>query len=326
MLVVDTQATRDALRFADLIPALRQMFQAQCEVPARHAHALNLDGKLVGSLILMPAWIPGGYLGIKTVCVFPGNAARGIPTLHATYMLSDAKTGVPLAQIDGNEITARRTAAASALAGSFLARKDAKTLLVVGAGRVASLLAEAYSACFRFERILAWNVHAEKAHLLVDRLRAGGFAAEVAADLEAAVKAADIVSCATLSTRPLVEGKWLRPGTHLDLIGGFTPEMRESDDECFRNSSVFVDNEEALIKAGDLLAPIREGVFAAKNLQATLGGLCRGLHPGRTHPGEITVFKSVGIALEDLAAASLVYERMRAPGSGAQPDRPAQES
>lgn len=263
-------------------------------------------------VLLMPAWIEGSYLGIKTVCVFPSNVENGIPALHATYTLYDAKTGVPLAQIDGNEITARRTAAASALAASYLARKSAKTLLVVGAGRIGSLLADAYSAAFALARVIVWNIRSETARTLVTQLGAKGYAAELAEDLEAAVRAADIVSCATASRDPLIHGSWLRPGTHLDLIGGFTPEMRESDDACFRSASVFIDNEEALVKSGDILAPLRNGILAEQDIKGTLRGLCTGLHPGRSNPREITVFKAVGIATGDLAAAVLAYERVRA--------------
>ena len=316
MIVLDTATTRNALPFAELIPALKRMFTSPCEVPARLAHTVNLDGKPHGTVLLMPAWMPGSYLGVKTVCVFPRNAESGLPGLHATYVLYDAKTGVPLAQLDGNEITARRTVAASALAAAFLARKESKTLVVVGAGRVASLLAEAYSVDFRLQRVLVWNIHAKSAEALVDRLRAGGFPAELANDLKAAVGVADIVSCATLAKQPLVEGAWLRPGTHLDLIGGFTPEMRETDDDCFRKASVFVDTEEASAKSGDILIPLRHGVLAANDIKATLAGLCQGLHPGRTRAAEMTIFKSVGTALEDLAAASLVYERTRRQRSG----------
>lgn len=305
MHVIDQARTRHHLRFETLIPALRQMFVAGCEVPLRHRHDIGGQG---GSILLMPAWQVGGFLGIKTVSIFPANRQHGLPGLHAAYLLMDAATGVPLALLDGNEITARRTAAASALAASYLARPDAQRLLVVGAGRVARLLPQAYLAVRPCVTVTVWTRRREPGLRLVEELIGDGFDATLAEDLEAAVGSADIVSCATLSEAPLVQGAWLRPGTHLDLIGGFAPAMRESDDACFVGSRVFIDTDEALLKAGDLLAPIASGVFRAVDVCATLTGLCRGAHAGRADARDITVFKSVGSALEDLAAATLVYQ------------------
>src|SRR5690606_32505542 len=205
---------------------------------------------------IMPAWNDAGYLGIKTICIYPGNAASGLPGLHATYMLYDARTGVPPAQIDGTELTTRRTAAASALAADYLTRPDPSMLTIVGTGRVAGVLAHAYRVVRPIRCVRVWGRTASRAAELVARLRADGFDADVAPDLEAAVRTADIVACATLATEPLVRGRWLRPGVHLDLIGAFAPGMRESDDECFRGTSVFVDTWEAPTKAGDLMSPL----------------------------------------------------------------------
>lgn len=304
----DTQATRDALPFGGLIEAIRNMFIAGCEVPLRHNHSIGLPDGGTGTTLLMPAWRSDGYYGVKTVNIFPGNASLGLPGLHSTYLLYETRTGRPLAQIDGNEITSRRTAAASALAASFLARPDARTLLVVGTGRVAWLVAEAYRAVLPIERVLVWGRQPAQAAAMAAHLNGLGLSAELAPDLESAVKQADIVSCATLATSPLIRGEWLREGTHLDLIGGFTPAMREADDACFSGASLFVDTEEALMKSGDLLGPMSRGVFGAGDVRGDLAGLCRGLSQGRTSPAARTVFKSVGTALEDLAAATLVYE------------------
>ena len=239
--------------------------------------------------------------------IFPGNAALGLPGLHSIYLLLDARTGVPLLQLDGNEITSRRTAAASALAASYLAREDASRLLIVGAGRVGSLLAQAYRAVRTITQVRVWNRSAASGARLVSRLQAEGIEAQTATDLEQSVRWADIVSCATLSTQTLVRGAWLRPGTHLVLIGAFTPTMRESDDACFQGTRVYVDTEEALMKAGDLLEPMRSGAFDASRVQGTLAQLCRQERAGRGSVQEVTVFKSVGNALEDLAAAELAY-------------------
>lgn len=292
-----------------LVEALRSMFREGCEVPLRHAHAIdNGDPGSSGTFLLMPAWQPGKKLGLKTVSIYPGNRDRGLPGLHSTYMLFDAQTGAPLVMLDGDAITSRRTAAASALAAQYLSRPDASTLLVVGAGQVAAVIPQAYSAVRPIERVLVWNIRDESARRLVAQLKLEGYDAEHAADLEAAVAQADIVSCATLSTAPLIKGKWLRPGMHLDLIGGFKPAMRESDDDCYVGTSVFVDTDEALIKAGDLLEPINAGVFRKESVRAQMAQLCRGQHAGRQSADEITVFKAVGNALEDLAAACLAME------------------
>jgi ornithine cyclodeaminase len=309
--IMDAAATRSALPFARLIPALRRQFAAGCEVPARHVHHIA-DGAGGGiTSLLMPAWTtgPGGFYGVKIINVAPGNAARGLPALHGSYLLHDAATGQPLALIDGDELTARRTVAASALAASFLARPDAGRLLVVGAGRIAALLPEAYREVRALGRVEVWARRPAAAEALAERWRGAGFDAHAAADLQSAVRGADIVSCATLATEPLIHGAWLRPGSHLDLIGGFTPAMREADDDCLRGAAVHADTEEALAKSGDLLGPIERGVFAPADLRGTLASLCRGHSAGRGGDGERTVFKSVGTALEDLAAAVLALGR-----------------
>ena len=307
MQLVDADTTRRHLPFDALIDALRTMFVAGCEVPLRGTQRIG-DA---GTILLMPAWRAGARLGIKTVTIFPGNSALGLPGLHSIYLLFDAATGVPLAQLDGNEITSRRTAAAAALAASYLARGDARRLLILGTGRVAALLAEAMRVVRPIDEVVVWNHRPGSAHALAAALREAGFDASATDDLEHAVKHADIVSCATLSTAPLVRGAWLRPGTHLDLIGSFTPQMREADAECFAASRVFVDTPEALAKSGDVRDAITEGAFAADRLQGTLAELCAGTRPGRVDPTERTLFKAVGTALEDLAAAELVWSGVR---------------
>jgi ornithine cyclodeaminase/alanine dehydrogenase-like protein (mu-crystallin family) len=306
--IFDSAATAARLPFDKLIHAIERIFIEGCTVPRRHNHALGTASGTNDSLLIMPAWQEGGYLGIKHVTIFPRNGDRGLPGLHSTYTLFDAASGVPLAVIDGDQITIRRTAAASALAATFLAREDARRLLVVGAGRVATALAPAYAAIRDIDEILIWNVTSDKSEILARQLADEGYNARAVEDLEAAVRSADIVSCATLSEQPLVRRAWLRPGTHVDLIGSFQPFMREADDATFADTSVFVDTEEALDKAGDLLSPIAAGVFRREQVLATLEALCRKQHPGRRRDDEITVYKAVGAASEDLAAAMMVYE------------------
>lgn len=308
MRFIDSATTCAALPFERLVPALRALFATGCEVPRRQVLDIaNPDAPALTSLV-MPAWLPGRYLGIKTVNIAPGNAARGLPGLHSTYLLYDAVTGAPLALIDGDQITARRTAAASALAAGWLAREDARHLLLVGAGQVAQLLPAAYRTLRPITRVTVWARQAAQARSLATRLQAQGFDARATDDLASACGEADIVSCATLATAPLVQGAWLRPGNHLDLIGSFTPAMREADDACFAGAGLWVDTEEALVKSGELLGPMARGVFAATDVCGTLATLSRGEADGRRTARERTVFKSVGTALEDLAAAIAVYE------------------
>jgi ornithine cyclodeaminase len=311
MLIFDAATTRAALPFDRLIPALRTLFADGCVVPQRQVHGIAEAGAPPVTSLVMPAWLPGQRYGVKIVNVALGNAARGLPGLHATYLLFDAATGVPLASIDGDQITARRTAAASALAGGFLARPDARHLLLVGAGQVARLLPEAYRVVRPIDRVTVWARQRTAAEALAAQLRETGFETAAATSLETAVREADIVSCATLASEPLVHGRWLRPGSHLDLIGSYTPAMREADDECFAGAALFIDTEEALAKSGDLLGPLARGVITPASVRGTLASLARGESPGRESPGQRTVFKSVGNALEDLAAAMLVESSRR---------------
>lgn len=312
----DAAATHARLPMGALVAALRAMAVEGCMVPARQVHALG-EGDAAGRLLIMAAWQAGRRLGIKSVTVFPANRARGLPSLHAVYTLFDAATGESLAQIDGSALTSRRTAAVSALAASHLARADAARLLVVGAGRVASLIPAAMAAVRPIAQVQVWNHRGEGARALVRSLREQGVRADAVDDLQAAVRGADIVSCATLATQPLICGDWLQPGTHLDLIGSFAPEMREADSACVARAGVWIDQDEALVKAGDLLQAIAEGAFTREALQGTLEQLCRGQCSGRDGAREITLFKSVGSAWQDLAAARLLVDGIDASGDSA---------
>jgi len=308
MKLFDIDATREALTFDALIPALRDMFIEGCHVPLRHSHKIAVEGGEEGTVLIMPAWREARYLGIKTVNIYAGNAARGLPGLHSTYMLYDANTGKPLAQIDGNEITSRRTAAASALAASYLARQDASRMVLLGAGRVGSLVPQAYRCVLPITQVEVWDANPDASSRLADQLNAFGFEAAVVKSLPDSVHQADVVTCATLATEPVVYGAWLKPGSHLDLIGSFTPQMREADDDCFRGANVFVDTDEAPQKSGDLLGPLARGAITPADVSRTLAALCRRAIEGRRDSQERTVFKAVGTALEDLAAATLVYQ------------------
>jgi ornithine cyclodeaminase len=309
MLVLDEAETRAALPWPELIEAIAAMFRSGCAMPARHHHEMEMPDEENATLLLMPAWIPGRYVGVKTVCVFPGNARRSLPAIFGTYLLSSAATGETLALIDGGELTARRTAAASALAARHLARDDAEELLVCGTGRLSLNLMQAHGAVRPIRRYRVWGRNGEAAERVADQARTLGLAAEAVTDLETAARRADILSCATLSSDPLIRGEWLKPGSHLDLVGAFKPGMRESDDEAIRRASVFVDTRAgAMREAGDITQPLASGLLKESDIRAELAELAGGLHHGRSGTEEITLFKSVGAALEDLAGAILAYQ------------------
>lgn len=305
MRVYSAAEVHAALPWAALAQTLETAFVASAtEVPLRHAHALG-EG---GSLLLMPAW-SGSALGVKLVTVMPQAAAQGLPTVQASYLLSDRHSGAPLALLDGEALTVRRTAAASALAARHLARSDAGSLLMVGAGHLAPWLVRAHVALRpALLRITVWARRSEAAEALADLLRREGLAARAVTDLPAAAAQADIISCATTATLPPLQGAWLRPGTHLDLVGGFRRDMREIDDAAVaRCAPIIVDTRAgALAEAGDLVQPLASGVISAAHISGDLAELLRGDCAGRTHDHQITLFKSVGTALEDLAAAQMV--------------------
>ncbi len=311
MQIVDSRQVAALLDYPSLTAALAAAFRSGCAMPLRHQHTIDVPGAPSATLLLMPAWREGEYLGVKIVNVFPGNAARGKSTVAANYILYDARDGRPLAVIDGVELTSRRTAAASVLAASYLAKGDASRLLIVGTGNIASYLARAYPTFFpSLDEISVWGRDEDKARTLASSLRSEGLPASPVSALADAVKGSDIISCATLTHDPLIMGEWLRPGQHVDLVGGFTPDMREADNAAIRRARVFVDTlEGALSEAGDIIQPMRDGVLDREAI-VDLYALARGTSDGRTSDTDITIFKSVGAALEDLAAAILIHQRL----------------
>jgi ornithine cyclodeaminase/alanine dehydrogenase-like protein (mu-crystallin family) len=296
------------LTYPALVEALRAAFRGDITVPVRHHHAIGN-----AMLLLMPAWTLGEqggepFLGCKVVTVFPDNGKLAKPAVLGSYILMSGATGEPLAVIDGTSLTRWRTACASALAASYLAREDAAHLVMVGAGALAPYLVRAHASVRPIKRVTLWNRTRGRAVQAAFALAVGGIEVEVVDELEPAVREADIVSCATLSATPLVRGKWLKQGTHLDLVGGFTPKMREADDDAVKRARVYVDTRAAALKeAGDLTQPLKKGVLKKTGVRGDLFELCRGEAKGRSGNREITLFKSVGTAIEDLAAAMLVW-------------------
>ncbi|MEP4288713.1 MAG: ornithine cyclodeaminase family protein [Nitratireductor sp.] len=317
MRMIDRDQVDRSLTFAGLVEALRERFRDGAVQPVRHHHTVERPDGAASTLLLMPAWgdfektgtSDGGYIGVKIVTVTPDNNAVGLPAVNGLYLLLDGKTGAPRALIDGQRLTQWRTACASALAASYLARADAARLLVLGAGALCPFLVRAHAAVRPITEIRIWNRTSENAEKAAAGLRDQGYAATVAGDLDTALGWADIVSAATISTEPLIKGAALRPGIHVDLVGGFTPAMREADDGAVRRARVFVDTRAGATKeAGDIVQPLQSGVLTPERILADLYELTRGERAGRRDADEITLFKSVGAALEDLAAGVAVYE------------------
>jgi alanine dehydrogenase len=314
MRVVSADDIERVLSHSALIDALDAAFRGEIVVPVRHHHTLAQPGA-DATLLLMPAWTVRGerFLGCKVVTVFPGNAKVGRPSLYGSYLLLSGDTGEPLAVMDGRVLTAWRTGAASALAAKFLARADATNLVMLGAGALAPHLVRAHCTVRPIRKVSLWNRTRGHAASLASGLDLPGVAIELVDDLKGAVRSADIVSCATLSATPLIRGEWLKPGAHVDLVGAFTPAMREADDAAVTRARVFVDTRAGALKeGGDLVIPLAQGTITPKHVQGDLSDLCRGAVAGRTSDSEITLFKSVGTAIEDLAAAMLVWRALSA--------------
>ncbi len=311
MRILSAAEIEGALDWDSLVERLRQAFRRGAEVPVRHHHDVGSGGGPEGTLLLMPAWQAGRHIGVKVVTVFPGNAERSLPAVMGAYLLLDGRSGAPQALIDGPMLTLKRTAAASALASGYLSKPDCERLLMVGTGALAPHLITAHASVRPICNVLVWGRSPEKAAKLAKRLDRRDFRVSHTEDLSAAVEGADIISCATLSHDPLVRGDWLRPGQHLDLVGGFKPDMRETDDTAVRRARVFVDTRAgACTEAGDIVQPVESGVLDLNDIAGDLFELTRGERAGRRFYDQITLFKSVGTALEDLAAAQLAVERV----------------
>lgn len=309
MRVISAQEVSGTLAWPALIERLANTFRQGVEAPPRHHHAMHRkDGE--ATMLIMPAWEQAGYIGMKMVNVFPQNANAGLPAISGLYILCEGQHGTPLACIDGGALTSWRTAAASALAARELSRQNTSSLLVVGTGKLAPMLIEAHATVRPINKVRIWGRNPEKSAALAERFR-DRFDCESVTDLETAVAEADIISCATLSTEPLIQGKWLQPGSHLDLVGAFRPSMRETDGRCLTRSEVFVDTYAgAKGEAGDLLQAMDEGALQESDLRAELAELLTGTKPGRSSDEAITVFKSVGASLEDLAGAIEIWETL----------------
>ena len=297
------------LEFPPLVDALRELFRRGVD----HARAIHLNQPLAdgrqNDWLLLPAWQFGRHMGIKLVSVFPGNDSQGLASVQGLYVVFDGRNGLPVAAIDGAAITLWKTAANSALAATYLARANARTLLMVGAGALAPYLARAHCAVRPIARVMIWNRTPANAERMAAALARHGLAAEIIGDLAAAVAHADIVSCATMATAPVIRGAWLHPGVHLDLVGGYRPDMREADDDAVRRARIFIDAWfTAGAHCGDICTPLAAGLIAKDSVTDTFQ-LARGERPGRRSDDEITLFKSGGGGHEDLGTAQHILAR-----------------
>lgn len=314
MMNLDAEAVARLLPYDRLIAALAVAFAGDVVVPQRQHFEVPVPDGMAGNLLLMPAWQVGNGMGVKIATVFPDNNTQGFPAVFASYVLMSAETGVPVAVLDGSELTLRRTAAASALASGYLSREDAHVLLIVGTGNLAPHLVAAHCVARKVDKVIIWGRDATKAKQLAEIVAATTASTVVADNLEDATSEAHIISCATLASEPLIKGEWLLPGQHLDLVGAFRPDMREADTAAVERASVFVDTRNgAFSEAGEIIQAIDAGAINKSDIKGELSELARGEVDGRKDDTEITLFKSVGTALEDLAAAELAVRSASSP-------------
>lgn len=298
------------LTYPSLIKALKNAFISNITVPPRHHHDFkNPKENINSTLLLMPAWRESEVLGVKIVTVSPNNAKYNKPSIQGIYLLFNAQNGELSALLDGKALTAKRTAASSALASSFLSRKDSSSLLMIGTGALSIELIRAHASVRPIKDVFVWGRDFNKALKIQNELKSD-FNIKAIKNINETISNVDIISCATLSKEALVFGKYLRKGQHVDLVGAYKPDMREADDELIKTVDIFIDTPMALKETGDLKIPLDSKLITKEDIKADLFALCRNEHIGRENQDQITLFKSVGHALEDLAAAALVKEKL----------------
>ena len=314
MRVIGGEEVHRLCGWRELVDALRAAHRGPRPLIARAALDAEARG-VTHTYFNLPAFLPGIAMGTKIATILPDNPDRhpGTPAVQGLYALFDGEDGSPAAVIDGTALTYRKTAADSALGAQLLSRADVRVLLLVGAGGLAPYLARAHLAIRpSLERVLVWNRTPERAEAMAADLRDDGVDAMVAADLDAAVASADLVACSTAATAPLVNGSRLKPGAHLDLVGGFTPAMRECDDEAVRRCRLFIDEAKINLElCGDLIDPIRRGVIPRGKVEADLYDLCRPGFVVDRGRKDITLFKNGGGGHLDLFTALFIRDRLR---------------
>ncbi|NER12792.1 ornithine cyclodeaminase family protein [Leptobacterium flavescens] len=311
---IDTNFIENNTDFGKLVNDLKRAFvNPDLIVPMRHHHDFpNPEENKDSTLLLMPAWNPGREAGVKIVTVSPNNGKFDLPSIQGTYIYLDAHKGGIKAILEAKALTAKRTAAASALASSFLSRKNASSLLMIGTGALSANLIKAHASVRPIKNVFVWGRNPEKSLAICDAFSGDDLTVQSVRDIEEVISEVDIISCATLSQDPLVFGKFLKQGQHIDLVGAYKKNMREADDETIRKSSIFLDTYQGGLKeSGDIVIPLEKGIIDRSHIKADLFELCSEVKSGRTYDSEITLFKSVGHALEDLAAATYYYEQFK---------------
>jgi ornithine cyclodeaminase len=311
MKVITAAQAKAALDYGELVESMRLAHQG----PRSATDDVYMEEPDLGygpnGFLVRPAWQYGKHIGTKLASVFPENPDRGMLTVHAVYVLFDGRNGTPLAVMDGTVLTWFKTACDSALGASFLAREDAAHLTMVGAGAMAPHLIKAHLAVRpSITRVSIWNRTSARANDLAESLKLRDVAVDVTEDLSAAVRDSDIISVATRSPYGVIAGVDLAPGTHLDLVGAYTPDMREVDDTAIRRGKMFVDLVETAMLTGELLQPIAAGVMTEDDIVADLYQLAQGDKPGRQSDEEITIFKNGGGGHLDLMTAEHILAKL----------------
>ena len=309
---ISSEFIEENTNFSALISDIKKYFSSdEVMVPMRHHHDFpNPEVQTDSTLLLMPAWNPSKNAGVKIVTVSPENGQFDLPSIQGTYIYFDAIKGSIKAILEAKNLTVKRTAAASALASSYLSRKDSNSLLMIGTGALSINLIKAHAAVRPITQVYIWGRNFEKAMTVANELKKEKFSVTAIKNIEEKIADVAIISCATLSKSPLVFGKHLKTGQHIDLVGAYKKDMREADDETITRASVFVDTFQGGLKeSGDIVIPLQNGTLKEEDIKADLFQLCSNQKNGRNSTEEITVFKSVGHALEDLAAANYYYNK-----------------
>jgi len=309
---INFEAIEKSTDFKELIKKIRTAFKENTmQIPMRHHHDFpNPEIGEDSTLLLMPAWNPSKEAGVKIVTVSPKNGQFDLPSIQGAYIYLDATNGGIKAILEAKNLTAKRTAAASALASSFLSREDSSSLLMIGTGALSVNLIKAHASVRPIQEVYVWGRSYEKAVAICEELKEEQFTVYPIHKIEDKIAEVDIVSSATLSKNPLVLGRLLRAGQHIDLVGAYKKDMREADDETIIKASVYVDTfQGGLRESGDIVIPLQNGTLKESDIKADLFELCADLKQGRLNDNEVTLFKSVGHALEDLAAATYYYNK-----------------
>jgi len=318
--VLSREDVRRALPMREAVEAMKRAFaqlsRGQAQVPLRVALPVE---RHKGVTLFMPGYLAADdRMAVKIVSVFNDNPAKGLPLIHALVVVVDAETGAPTAVMDGTYLTALRTGAASGAATDLLAREDARVAAIFGAGVQGRTQLEAVCAVRPIEAAWVYDVDPKRAATYAEEMAGRlGIPIRVASTPAEAVRAADVICTATTATAPVFDDADVRPGTHINAIGAYTPQMQEVPAETVVRAKVVIDHREAsLAEAGDLIIPLQQGLITEDHIWAELGEIAAGLKPGRTDPEEITLFKSVGVAVQDVAAAAAVLEAAERLGLG----------